>query len=127
MALVIGVGLGDVIDIGSDWVCVAAVQNKTTMVIVTNDGARLLISPYCELEILPKVWIQLARNRTCLPMRLVIEAPKSVQITRRPEPPGMTTIQTPGLREAKVMEAIIREEKAQKATFPTTPKKDRNK
>lgn len=127
MALVIGVGLGDVIDIGDGWVCVAAVQNKKTMVVVMNDGARLLISPHRELEVLPKVWVQLPRNGTRLPMRLVIDAPKSIQITRRPQPPGMTTTKTPGLREAKAMEAIIREEKEQKAASRATPKQDRKK
>lgn len=127
MALVIGVDLGDVIDIGDGWVCVAAIQNKETVVIVANDGARLLISPHCELEVLPKVWIQLAENGTRKPMRFVIEAPKTIPITRRPEPPGMTTTKTPGLDEAQILEAIIEEYDEREAASRSALTKGRRK
>jgi hypothetical protein len=127
MALVIGVDLGDVVDIGEGWVCVAAIQNKETVVIVASDGARLLISPHCELEVFPKVWIQLAENGTRKPMRFVIEAPKAIPITRRPEPPGTTATRTPGLDEARIMEAIIREHDEREAASRSAPKKGRKK
>ena len=81
MALVLGVRLGDVVDIDDKWIAVLSVDGRRSATVITNDGEKVVIHSEYETEMIPGVWVRLGRRTSRL--QLQFEAPKSIAISRR--------------------------------------------
>jgi hypothetical protein len=82
MALVLGVSVGDVIDIDDHWIKFHSFDGLSNAIVVDEAGEPHLISTEYEAEVVKSVWVSLAP----LPgkrLRLRFEAPRSVSIVRR--------------------------------------------
>jgi len=82
MALVLGVRLGEVVDIGEDWIAAWSIDGAHSATIMTSEGGRVRITARQLREVFPLVYVGLsptsARN-----LRLVFSAPRSIAICRR--------------------------------------------
>ena len=83
MALVLGLAVGDVVDIADHWIAVISVDSRKTATLITKDGAKVPISSDHETEIAPTVWVQLGPRTERRRVKLLFAAPRSVSITRR--------------------------------------------
>jgi hypothetical protein len=83
-ALVLGVKIGDVVDIGKKWIAVLSVNNRHTATVITNDGEKATIHSNYETEVAPGVWVQL--GPTTSKLQLLFEAPKNLEINLRRNP-----------------------------------------
>lgn len=83
MALVLGVRIGDVVDIDDHWIRVHAVHGPHQATLVGDDGRRLSVTAHRLIRMMPEVWIGLGPDPAGHQLRLVFEAPRHVSITRR--------------------------------------------
>jgi hypothetical protein len=83
MALVLGLGVGDVVDIADYWIAIISVGSRKTATLITKDGKKVAVSSDHETEIAPTVWVQLGPLASKRHLKLLFAAPKSVSITRR--------------------------------------------
>ena len=83
MALVLGLAVGDVVDIADHWIAVISVDSRETATLITNNGEKVPISSDHETEITPAVWVQLGPRTEGRRVKLLFAAPRSVSITRR--------------------------------------------
>ena len=83
MALVLGLNVGDVVDIADYWIAVLSVDNKKTATLIAKDGEKIAVSSKHETELAPAVWVQLGPLISKSHVKLLFDAPKSVSITRR--------------------------------------------
>jgi hypothetical protein len=84
MALVLGVKIGDVVDIAANWVAVLSVDSRSSATLIGNDGERITISAAYETEMAPGVWVSLGADPGRSRLRLKFEAPRHIPISRRP-------------------------------------------
>jgi hypothetical protein len=85
IALVLGVAVGDVVDIVDYWIAVISVDSRKTATLITKDGEKISVSSDYETEIAPTVWVQLGPRTGRSHLKLLFAAPRSVSITRRLE------------------------------------------
>ena len=83
MALVLGVAVGDVVDIADYWIALISVDSRKTATLITKDGEKVAVSAKYETEIVPTVWVQLGPHSDKRHVKLLFDAPRSVAITRR--------------------------------------------
>jgi len=83
MALVLGLAVGDVVDIADYWIAVISVDSRKTATLITKGGEKIPISSVYETEIAPTVWVQLGPRTDGRRVKLLFAAPRSVSITRR--------------------------------------------
>jgi hypothetical protein len=83
MALVLGLGVGDVVDIADYWIAVISVDSRRTATLITKDGQKVPVSSKHETEIAPTVWVQLGPWTGKRHLKLLFTAPRSVSIMRR--------------------------------------------
>jgi hypothetical protein len=83
MALVLGLAVGDVVDIADYWIAVISIDSRKTATLITKDGEKVAVSSDHETEIAPTVWIQLGPLASKRHLKLLFAAPRSVSITRR--------------------------------------------
>jgi hypothetical protein len=83
MALVVGVKVGDVVDVAHHWIAVLFVDGPYTATVITDDGKKFNISSDRETEMVPGVWVQLGPRTSKL--QLLFEAPRKISITLRRE------------------------------------------
>lgn len=87
MALVLGVKVGEVIDIADHWLTVLSIDSRNTATLIADTGWKATIHSGCMTEVMSNVWVSLdpggGRNR----LRLRLEAPRELAITRRVDPP----------------------------------------
>lgn len=83
MALVLGVRLGDCIDIGPNWIRAWSVYNRSTLIVLTSDGRMEKISSRRIRQIFDGVEIGLGPHPTSQRLKLIICADPSTPITRR--------------------------------------------
>jgi len=83
MALVLGLAVGDVVDIADNWIAVISVDSRMTATLVTKAGEKIPVSSKYETEIAPTVWVQLGPWTGKRHLKLLFTAPRSVSITRR--------------------------------------------
>jgi hypothetical protein len=57
MALVLGLAVGDVVDIADCGIAVISVDSRKTATLVTKDGEEMSVSSEYETEIVPTVWV----------------------------------------------------------------------
>jgi hypothetical protein len=83
MALVLGLAVGDVVDIADYWIAVLSVDSRKSARLIAKGGEKIAISSKYETELVPGVWIQLGPWKSKTEVKLLIEAPTSISITRR--------------------------------------------
>jgi hypothetical protein len=83
MALVLGLAVGDVVDIADYWIAVISVDSRRTATLITKDGQKIPVSSKHETEIAPTVWVQLGPWTGKRHLKLLFTAPRSVSIMRR--------------------------------------------
>lgn len=85
MALVLGVKIGDVVDIAENWLAVLSIDSWNSATIISNGGHKTLVTADDTVEMSPNVWVRLAPRTPKSRLRLVFDAPRHVVITRRHE------------------------------------------
>ena len=83
MALALGVKIGDVVDIATHWIAVLSVDSRRTATLIRDDGRKVTISQTRMTELASEVWVGLGPELTTGRLRLVIDAPRRIAITRR--------------------------------------------
>ena len=81
MALVLGVKIGDIVDIADYWIKILSVQGRRKATIATSSGDTIILHSNYEAERSAGVWICLGPTPSQL--QLQIEAPRSIPITLR--------------------------------------------
>ena len=88
MALVLGVKVGDVVDVAANWVAVLSVDSRSSATLIDSDGERTTIFAAYETEMAPEVWVSLGADPGRSRLRLKFEAPRHISISRRPSQPA---------------------------------------
>ena len=83
MALVLGLAVGDVVDIADCRIAVLSVDSRKTATLITKDGEKIPVSSKYETEIMPAIWVQLGPWTGKRHLKLLFTAPRSVSIMRR--------------------------------------------
>jgi hypothetical protein len=83
MALSLGVKTGDVVDIAARWVAVLSVDNYRCATLLRDDGSKIVVSTNRMTEVAPDVWVGLGPYSARYRLRLLVEAPRHLAITRR--------------------------------------------
>ena len=83
MALILGVKIGDVIDVAERWIAVLSVDGRHSATLICDDGRKISVSADGLTEMTPDVWIGLGPEPARSKLRLMFEAPRHVSITRR--------------------------------------------
>jgi hypothetical protein len=83
MALVLGLRVGDTVQVGGQWIGLAAVEGPHAIRIWTSDGDSVRLGDKGEIEVFPEIWIGLGPLPTGQRIRLTFDAPTTVKIGRR--------------------------------------------
>jgi hypothetical protein len=83
MSLVLGVQVGDVIDVGRNWIELIGKTGPHAVEIQTGDGRQIVITAARKRLIFPNVRLRLGPDPTDDRIRLVFAAPRSIHIGRR--------------------------------------------
>lgn len=83
MALILGVKIGDVVDIAEHWVAVLSIDGRSTATLIGNKGRKIAVNADEMTEVAPDVWVGLGLELTMSKLRLVVDAPRHFPITRR--------------------------------------------
>jgi len=82
MALVLGMQIGDKVEIGAGWIRLAAVRGSHAVQIQTSDNTLVLLSDKYETEVFPTIWMGLGPLMTSARIKLAFDAPVTVKIGR---------------------------------------------
>ncbi len=85
MALVLGLEIGDVVDIATHWVALMSVDNHDRATLISNTGRKISISADKMTEMAPQVWVGIGHHVAKSKLRLLIDAPRRIPISRRPD------------------------------------------
>ena len=83
MALVLGLDIGDVVDIADYWIAVLSIDSRKTATLIAKGGEKIAVSSKHETELAPDVWVQLGPWISMKHVKLLFDAPRSISITRR--------------------------------------------
>jgi hypothetical protein len=83
MSLVLGVQIGDVIEVGGNWIELIGKTGSHAVQIRTSDGRRVVITAGRPRLVFPDVRLHLGPDPTDDRIRLVFDAPRSIHIGRR--------------------------------------------
>lgn len=83
MALVLGVKIGDVVDIAGGWLAVLSIDSSKSATVICDDGKKISLFRSQMTEFTPDVWIGLGRDAPAYPLRLLFDAPRHIPISRR--------------------------------------------
>jgi len=83
MALILGVKIGDVVDVAKHWVAVLSIDSRRTATLIRDDGRKIAISTDHMTEMVPDVWVGLGPDAATSRLRLLVDAPRHFAITRR--------------------------------------------
>ena len=83
MALVLGLEVGDVVDIAERWLAVLTVDSIRSATLITEGGKKLAINAYRMTEMVPGVWVGVGIKRATSRLQLLIDAPRHMPIKRR--------------------------------------------
>jgi hypothetical protein len=83
MALILGVRIGDVVDIATSWVAVLSVDSRRSATLIANDGRKISVSTNDMVQLSPDVWVGLGPDLASSRLRLVFKAPRQITIARR--------------------------------------------
>ena len=83
MALVLGLGIGDVVDIAANWISVLSVNSGSCATLISNGGRKISIYADHMTEIAPEVWVGRGPVVASSRLRVLIDAPRQLAIRRR--------------------------------------------
>ena len=83
MALVLGVRVGDVVDVADSWIRIQSIDGPSRATLACGDGRKLSVHASHMTHLLPDVWVGLGRDLAYSHLRLMFEAPRHVPIIRR--------------------------------------------
>ena len=83
MALILGVKIGDVVDVAEYWLAVLSIDSWESATLIDNSGNKMRLTTDDMVEMAPDVWIGLAPRTPKSRLRLVFDAPRYISITRR--------------------------------------------
>jgi hypothetical protein len=83
MALILGVKIGDVVDIAERWIKVLSIDGRNSATLVLDDGRKIAISARRLTRMMPDVWVGMGPEQARSRFRLMFDAPRHVSITRR--------------------------------------------
>ena len=86
MALVLGVKVGEVIDITDHWLTMLSIDGRDTATLIASTGWKTAICSSRMTDIISDVWVSLEPNASRSRLRLLLDAPRQLQITRRIDP-----------------------------------------
>lgn len=87
MALVLGVKVGEVIDIADHWLTILSIDGRDTATVIADTGWKTAICSSRMTEVLSDVRVSLEPNASRSRLRLLLDAPRHLPITRRDDPP----------------------------------------
>ena len=83
MALVLGLEVGDVVDIAEKWLAVLTVDSRRSATLITEGGKTLEINAHRMTEMAPGIWLGVGLKRAPSRLRLLVDAPRHMSIKRR--------------------------------------------
>lgn len=83
MALVLSLGIGDVVDIAARWVSLLSVESRESATLINSDGRKITVSADKMTEMAPDVWVGLGHHVGMSRLRILFDAPRHVPISRR--------------------------------------------
>lgn len=83
MALILGLKIGDVVDVAERWVALLSIDNSNSATLITNGGQKITVFSSQMTQVSTDVWIGLGRDPATFRLRLVFDAPRHIPITRR--------------------------------------------
>ncbi|MPZ36178.1 MAG: hypothetical protein GEV13_35405 [Rhodospirillales bacterium] len=83
MALILGVKIGDVVDVAERWVAVLSIDTRESATLIGSGGQKITVSSDQMTQVAPDVWIGLGPDAATSRLRLVFDAPRHIPITRR--------------------------------------------
>lgn len=83
MALVLGLGIGDVVDIAAHWISLLSVDSESDATLISNGGRKIAINANQMTEIAADIWVGLGPDVATSRLRVLIDAPRHVAIRRR--------------------------------------------
>ncbi|MBU8873690.1 hypothetical protein KQ910_07935 [Reyranella sp. MMS21-HV4-11] len=86
MALVLGVKVGEVIDIADHWLTILSIDGRNAATLIVETGLKTTIHSSRMTEVISNIWIGLEPEAGRHRLRLLIEAPRQFSITRRADP-----------------------------------------
>lgn len=87
MALVLGVKVGEVIDIADHWLTILSIDSRNAATVIADTGWKPSIHSSRMTEVLSEIWISLKPDSGRHQMRLLVDAPRRFPISRRVDPP----------------------------------------
>lgn len=87
MALVLGVKVGEVIDIADHWLTILSIDGRNTATVIADTGLKTEIRSSRMTEVISDVWVSLEPDAGRSRLRLLLNAPRHFPITRREDPP----------------------------------------
>lgn len=88
MALILGVKIGDVVDVATHWVALLSIDSYRSATLIRDDGQKISVTSEDMTELVPDVWVGLGPQPARSRLRLVFDAPRRVAITRRHDHEG---------------------------------------
>jgi hypothetical protein len=83
MALILGVKIGDVVDVAERWIKVLSIDGRYSATLVCDDGRKLAVSARGLTKMMSDVWVGMGPDPARSRFRLMFDAPSHVPITRR--------------------------------------------
>ena len=87
MGLVFGDNVGEVSDSCYHGLTILSIDGRDTATLIANTGWKTAIYSSRMTEIIPDVWVSLEPNASRSRLRLLLDAPRQLPITRRIDPP----------------------------------------
>jgi hypothetical protein len=83
MALVLGLEIGDVVDIATHWMAVLSIDGRDSATVIRDDGRKIAVYANEMTEIMPEVSVGLGPDTATSRLRLLVDAPRHISISRR--------------------------------------------
>ncbi len=87
MPLVLGVKVGEVINIADHWLTILSIDGRDTATVIAATGLKTTICSSRMTEIICNVSVRLKPNASRSRLRLLLEAPRHLPIARRADTP----------------------------------------
>jgi hypothetical protein len=83
MALVLGMAIGDIVDIATHSVSLQSVEDRHSATLIDDGGREITISDEEMTEFVPDVWLGLGPDNARHRLRLLVDAPRHILVNRR--------------------------------------------
>ena len=82
MALVLGLRVGDTVNVGGRWIRLMAVEGRHVVRIRSSDKVTIRLNDKYETEVFPRIWMGLEPLPTSDGIKITFDAPATVKISR---------------------------------------------